>query len=101
MSFMEHIASTTDCVTHRSARSISAMAFHGGRSRETFPAPATRAFARQASLAEGLPISVASLIADDTAQVWQTLCARGAKKMAPKRSEAGRHQSEGATVSGL
>jgi hypothetical protein len=98
MSFMEHIASTTDCVTHRSARSISAMAFHGGRSRETFPAPATRAFARQASLAEGLPISVASLIA---AQVWQTLCARGAKKMAPKRSEAGRHQSEGATVSGL
>jgi hypothetical protein len=37
MSFMELIASTTDCVTHRSVRPISAMAFHADRSRVTFP----------------------------------------------------------------
>ena len=29
-----------------------------------------RAFVREASLAEGVPASVASLIADDTAQAW-------------------------------
>jgi hypothetical protein len=36
-----------------------------------------RAFAREASLAEGLSIPVASLIADDIAQVWQMLCGPG------------------------
>jgi hypothetical protein len=30
-----------------------------------------RAFVREASLAEGVPASVASLIADDTAHAWQ------------------------------
>jgi hypothetical protein len=29
-----------------------------------------RAFVREASLAESVPVSVASLIADDTAQAW-------------------------------
>jgi len=33
-----------------------------------------RAFVREASLAEGVPVSVASLIADDTAQAWPALC---------------------------
>jgi hypothetical protein len=33
-----------------------------------------RAFVREASLAEGVPVSVASLIADDTAQAWLALC---------------------------
>ena len=33
-----------------------------------------RAFAREASLAEGVPVSVANLIADDAAQVWLALC---------------------------
>src|SRR5438309_796396 len=36
-----------------------------------------RAFVREASLAEGVPVSVASLIADDTAQVWLALCTPG------------------------
>jgi hypothetical protein len=35
-----------------------------------------RAFVREASLVEGVPASVASLIADDTAQAWLALCAR-------------------------
>jgi len=33
-----------------------------------------RAFVREASLAEGVPAPVASLIADDTAHAWQALC---------------------------
>ena len=33
-----------------------------------------RAFVREASLAEGVPAQVASLIADDTAHAWQVLC---------------------------
>jgi len=33
-----------------------------------------RAFVREASLAEGVPMSVASLIADDTVQAWLALC---------------------------
>jgi hypothetical protein len=33
-----------------------------------------RAFVREASLVEGVPASVASLIADDTAQAWLALC---------------------------
>jgi hypothetical protein len=36
-----------------------------------------RAFVREASLAEGVPASVASLIADDTAQTWLTICMQG------------------------
>src|SRR5262249_56973288 len=36
-----------------------------------------RAFVREASLAEGVPASVASLIADDTAQAWLAICAQG------------------------
>jgi hypothetical protein len=36
-----------------------------------------RTFVREASLAEGVPVSVASLIADDTAQAWLTLCTIG------------------------
>jgi len=36
-----------------------------------------RAFVREASLAEGVPASVASLIADDTAQAWHALCTPG------------------------
>ena len=36
-----------------------------------------RAFVREASLAEDVPVSVASLIADDTAQAWLALCAAG------------------------
>ena len=36
-----------------------------------------RAFVREASLAEGVPASVASLIADDTAQAWLTICTQG------------------------
>jgi hypothetical protein len=33
-----------------------------------------RAFVREASLAEGVPVCTASLIADDTAQAWLALC---------------------------
>jgi hypothetical protein len=33
-----------------------------------------RAFVREASLAEGAPVSVANLIADDVAQAWLALC---------------------------
>jgi hypothetical protein len=36
-----------------------------------------RAFTREAALAEGVSGSVASLIADDTAQVWLALCTAG------------------------
>jgi hypothetical protein len=36
-----------------------------------------RAFVREASLAEGAPASVASLVADDTADIWQALCTPG------------------------
>jgi hypothetical protein len=36
-----------------------------------------RAFVREASLVEGVPVSVASLIADDTAQAWLALCTSG------------------------
>jgi hypothetical protein len=36
-----------------------------------------RAFVREASLAEGVPASIASLIADDTTQAWLALCAQG------------------------
>ncbi len=36
-----------------------------------------RAFVREASLAEGVPVSVASLIADDTTQAWLALCTPG------------------------
>src|SRR4029450_260868 len=36
-----------------------------------------RAFVRGASLAEGAPASVASLVADDAADIWQALCAPG------------------------
>ena len=36
-----------------------------------------RAFVREASLAEGVPASIASLIADDTAQAWLAICAHG------------------------
>jgi hypothetical protein len=36
-----------------------------------------RAFVREASLAEGVPAPVASLIADDIAQAWMALCAAG------------------------
>lgn len=36
-----------------------------------------RAFVREASLAEGVPALVASLIADDTAQAWLALCTPG------------------------
>jgi hypothetical protein len=36
-----------------------------------------RAFVREASLAEGVPVSVASLIADDTVQAWLALCSAG------------------------
>jgi hypothetical protein len=36
-----------------------------------------RAFVREASLAEGAPVSVASLIADDAAEIWQALCTPG------------------------
>ena len=36
-----------------------------------------RAFTREAALAEGVALSVASLIADDTAHVWLALCAAG------------------------
>src|SRR5229473_1883360 len=36
-----------------------------------------RAFVREASLAEGVSVSVASLIADDTAQTWLALCTPG------------------------
>jgi hypothetical protein len=36
-----------------------------------------RAFAREAALAEGVPPSVAGLIADDTVHVWLALCAAG------------------------
>src|SRR5262249_60713652 len=35
-----------------------------------------RAFVREASLVEGVPASVASLIADDTAQAWLAICAQ-------------------------
>jgi RimJ/RimL family protein N-acetyltransferase len=34
-----------------------------------------RAFVREASLAEGVPVPVANLIADDAAQAWLALCA--------------------------
>ncbi len=36
-----------------------------------------RAFVREASLAEGTPVSVASQIADDAAEIWQALCTPG------------------------
>jgi hypothetical protein len=36
-----------------------------------------RAFVREASLAEGVPVSVATLIADDTVQAWLALCSAG------------------------
>jgi hypothetical protein len=36
-----------------------------------------RAFVREASLAEDVPVSVASRIADDTVQAWLTLCTVG------------------------
>ena len=36
-----------------------------------------RAFVREAALAEGVPVSVASLIADDTVQAWLALCTLG------------------------
>ena len=39
-----------------------------------------RAFVREAALAEGVPASVASLIADDTAQAWAALCAPGSDR---------------------
>jgi hypothetical protein len=39
-----------------------------------------RAFVREASLAEGVSISTASLIADDTAQAWQALCVPGSDR---------------------
>src|SRR3984893_2824042 len=51
-----------------------------------------RAFAREASLAEGLPISIASLIADDTAQVWQTLCALGSARGRCRVAMRARHE---------
>ena len=39
-----------------------------------------RAFVREASLAEGISLSTASLIADDTAQAWQALCGRSGRE---------------------
>jgi hypothetical protein len=36
-----------------------------------------RAFIREASLADGVAASVASLIADDTAQAWLAICTQG------------------------
>ncbi len=36
-----------------------------------------RAFVREAALAEGVALSVAGLIADDTVQVWLALCTAG------------------------
>jgi hypothetical protein len=51
-----------------------------------------RAFAREASLAEGLPILIASLIADDTAQVWQTLCALGSARERVRVAMLSRHE---------
>ena len=36
-----------------------------------------RAFTREAALAEGVPVSVAGLIADDTVQAWLALCTAG------------------------
>jgi hypothetical protein len=36
-----------------------------------------RAFTREAALAEGVALSVASVLADDTVQVWLALCAAG------------------------
>ena len=36
-----------------------------------------RAFVREAALAEGMTVSVASLIADDTVQAWLALCTAG------------------------
>src|SRR5262245_30046008 len=36
-----------------------------------------RAFVREASLAEGAPTSVASLVAEDAADIWQALCTPG------------------------
>jgi hypothetical protein len=39
-----------------------------------------RAFVREASLAEGISLWTASLIADDTAQAWQALCGQGSDR---------------------
>ena len=39
-----------------------------------------RAFVREAALAEGVSTSTATLIADDTAQTWQALCAPGSDR---------------------
>jgi len=36
-----------------------------------------RAFVREACLCEGIPVTVASLIAEDTAEAWQALCTLG------------------------
>ena len=36
-----------------------------------------RAFVREASLAEDVPASVASLMANDTAQAWLAICTQG------------------------
>jgi hypothetical protein len=39
-----------------------------------------RAFVREASLAEGVPVAVANLIADDAAQAWAALCTPGSDR---------------------
>jgi hypothetical protein len=39
-----------------------------------------RAFVREASLAEGVPVPVANLIADDAAQAWLALCTPGSDR---------------------
>ena len=39
-----------------------------------------RAFVREASLAEGVPVAVANLIADDAAQAWVALCTPGSER---------------------
>ena len=39
-----------------------------------------RAFVREASLAEGVPVAVANLIADDAAQAWAALCMAGSDR---------------------
>ena len=39
-----------------------------------------RAFVREASLADGVPVAVANLIADDAAQAWVALCTPGSDR---------------------
>jgi hypothetical protein len=57
-----------------------------------------RAFVREASLAEGVSVSVATLIADDTAQAWLALCSAGSAREPARIALACAHRDVSARI---